>query len=92
MQAVSRRRFLLSTAILGGAGLALLATRRALAFSLEEGNAETQALYFDHFNNVNRYHAQLVAEITARLKGHPQSEIDAAVAAARCPICGLPIA
>ena len=92
MNAVSRRRFLMSATFLGGAGLALIAARRAFAFSLEQGTAEAQALYFGHFRDIKRYHAELVAELTAKLQGHPQAEIEAAIMAARCPICGLPIA
>ncbi len=96
MNAVSRRRLLMSATLIGGAGLALIAARRAFAFSLEQGSAEAQALYFGHFSDINRYHAELVAELaaelTAKLRGHTQAEIEAAIAAARCPICGLPIA
>jgi len=92
MSAVSRRRFLMSATFIGGAGLALFAARRAFAFSLEQGSAEAQALYFGHFSDIHRYHAELVAELTAKLQGHTQAEIEAALAAARCPICGLPIA
>ncbi len=92
MNAVSRRRLLMSATLIGGAGLALVAARRAFAFSLEQGSAEAQALYFGHFSDINRYHAELVAELTAKLQGHTQAEIEAAIAAARCPICGLPIA
>ena len=70
MNPLSRRRFLMSATAIGGAGVAVLASSRAFAFSLEEGNAETQALYFGHFNDIKLYHAKLMAELTARLKGH----------------------
>jgi len=92
MAAMSRRRFLMSATSIGSAALVLFAVPRAFAFTLEQGNAEMQALYIGHFNDVKLYHTKLLAELEAKLKGHPQSEIDAAVAAARCPICGLPIA
>jgi len=92
MNAMSRRRFLMSATFIGGAGLAMFAAPRAFAFTLEEGNAETQALYLNHFNNIKLYHARLLAELTAKLQGHPRAEIEAVLAAALCPICGLPIA
>lgn len=92
MQPMSRRRFLLSATMIGGAGLFLLAAPRAFAFSIEEGNAEAEKLYFGHCSASNQYHAELVAELTAKLQGHSQSEIEAAITAFRCPICGCPIA
>jgi len=92
MNPASRRRFLMSATVIGGAGVAVLAASRAFAFSLEQGNAEMQSLYFDHCSADNQYHAELVAELAAKLRGHPQAEIEAALATARCPICGCPIA
>ena len=92
MNAMSRRRFLMSATFVGGAGVATFAASRAFAFSLEQANAETQALYLGHCSANNQYHAELVAELTAKLQGHSQSEIEAALAVARCPICGCPIA
>ncbi len=92
MNAVSRRRFLMSATFIGGAGLALFAARRAFAFSLEPGSAQAESLYFGHCSANNQYHAELVAELTAKLQGHSQAEIEAALATARCPICGCPIA
>ena len=92
MNVVSRRRFLMSATVIGGAGLALFAAPRAFALSLEEGNAETQSLYLGHCSANNQYHAELVAELTAKLKGHTPAEIEAALVAFRCPICGCPIA
>jgi len=89
---VSRRRFLRSATAIGGGGVAVFAASSAFAFSLEEGNAEALALYAGHCSANNQYHAELVAELTAKLKGHTQAEIEAALAAARCPICGCPIA
>ena len=71
----------------------MFAASSAFAFSLEGGNAEALALYAGHCSaNNNQYHTELVAELVAKLKGHTQAEIEAALAAARCPICGCPIA
>jgi hypothetical protein len=72
--------------------LAVSATSRAFAFSLEQGNAETASLYAGHCSANNQYHAELAAELTAKLKGHTPAEIEAALVAFRCPICGCPIA
>ena len=68
------------------------AAPRAFALSLERDNADAESLYFGHCSANNQYHAELVAELTAKLQGHTQAEIEAALAAARCPICGCPIA
>src|SRR5262245_34639517 len=87
MNAMSRRRFLMSATFIGGAGLALFAMPRAFAMSLEQGNAEAESLYSNHCSANNQYHADLVAELTARLQGHSQAEIESALAAFRCPIC-----
>ena len=92
MNVVSRRRFLMSATFIGGAGLAMFAAPRAFALSLEQANADAQSLYFGHCSANNQYHAELVAELTAKLQGHTQAEIEAALVAARCPICGCPIA
>ena len=92
MTSMTKRRFLMSATIIGGAGLAILAARRAFAFSIEQGSAEANALYVGHCNADNQYHAELVAELEARLQGHFRAEIEAAINAFRCPICGCPIA
>jgi hypothetical protein len=92
MNPVNRRRFLMSATSIGGVGLAVSATSRAFAFSLEQGNAETASLYAGHCSANNQYHAELAAELTAKLKGHTPAEIEAALVAFRCPICGCPIA
>jgi hypothetical protein len=92
MNPASRRRFLMSATVIGGAGVAVLAASRAFAFSLEQGNAETVSLYAGHCSADNQYHAELVAELTAKLEGHTPAEIEAALVAFRCPICGCPIA
>jgi hypothetical protein len=92
MNAVSRRRFLMAATSIGGAGLTLFAASRSFAFSLEQGDAEAESLYFGHCSAQNKYHAELVAELTAKLQGHSQAEIEAALVAFRCPLCGCPIA
>ena len=92
MNAVSRRRFLMSGTFIGGAGLALLVARRASALSLEKTDAQAASLYAGHCSANNQYHAELVAELTAKLQGHTPAEIEAALVAFRCPICGCPIA
>jgi hypothetical protein len=92
MNVVSRRRFMMSATFIGGAGLAMFAARRAFALSLEQANADAQLLYFGHCSANNQYHAELVAELTAKMQGHTPAEIEAALVAFRCPICGCPIA
>lgn len=92
MTAVSRRQFLMSATFIGGAALAVAAAPRAFAFSIEQGSAEANALYVGHCSANNQYHAELVAEVTAKLQGHSRAEIEAAINAFRCPICGCPIA
>ena len=82
----------MSATVIGGASVALFAGSRAFAFSLEEGNAEALALYAGHCSANNQFHAELVAELTAKLQGHSPAEIEAAINAFRCPICGCPIA
>lgn len=91
--ASSRRRFLLSTAVLGLAGVTASASR-ALAFSVEQTNVDTEALAMSACQvagRPNAYHQQLIAQITAALQGRPQPEINAQLAAATCPLCGCPI-
>jgi hypothetical protein len=90
MHPLSRRRWLLSAT--GIAGVGALASKAAFAFSLQSGNAEVDALVGNRCSAQNPYHAQLVADLVAKLKGHSQAEIEAALATARCPICGCPIA
>jgi hypothetical protein len=92
MNTLNRRQFLMSATFIVGAGLALIAARRAFAFSIEEGSAEANALYVGHCSANNQYHAELVAELTAKLQGHSRAEIESAINAFRCPICGCPIA
>ena len=89
--ALGRRRFLLSTAVIGAAGV-MAGASKAVALSVEPMDAKTEALYLSACQAPpNSYHQQLIADITAALKGQPQAEIDAQLAAAICPICGCPI-
>ena len=92
MTSVERRRFLKSTAVIGGVGIGLLAGSRAFGFSVEEPGADVEGLILNHCKANNVYHEELVAELAAKLKGHPEAEIRAALAATVCPICGCPIA
>jgi hypothetical protein len=82
----------MSATFIGGAALAVFAVPRAFAFSIEQGGAEANALYLGHCSVNNQYHAELVAELTAKLQGHSQAEIEAAISTFRCPLCGCPIA
>jgi hypothetical protein len=88
MIATARRRFLASSAIFGAT---VLTTAKAMAFSLDSGNAEAEKLYLSACTAQNSYHQQLLAEVTAKLSGKPQQEIDATMAALKCPFCGCPI-
>jgi len=87
---VGRRRFLLSSAILGAAGMAAGASS-ALAFSVEPMDVKTEALALSACQapgSINPYHRQLLADVMAALQGKPQTEIDAQVATLTCPLCG----
>jgi hypothetical protein len=86
----TRRRFLASTG-LGFAGLGLLAgTRPALAFSQQPMNAAEHKAYLGACGAADDpYHAELVRRAEAELKEHlSDSEVQQAIAAMRCPICG----
>ena len=90
---LSRRRFLLSSAVLGVAGM-MVGASRALAFSVEQMSVEVEALALSACRAAgapNSYHQQLIADITAALQGKPQPEINSRLAAAICPICGCRI-
>lgn len=90
---LSRRRFLLSSVVLGATGLSVGAGN-AWAFSEEPMDVKTEALAYSACQapgRPNAYHLQLLADIAAALQGKPQTEIDARMAAAVCPICGCPI-
>jgi hypothetical protein len=84
----ARRRFLASTA-LTGIGL-VAAARTGHAFSRQPMNVEEHKAYQNACTGAaDPYHAQLVAEAQAELDGRMSAaEIEQAVAALRCPICG----
>jgi len=92
MSSVSRRRFLSTTALSGlGAGAALLAGRSAAAFTEKPMDAETHKLFANACGGAGAtaYHQELLAEAKARLPtGIGDTEIEAAMAALTCPICG----
>jgi hypothetical protein len=90
---MTRRGFLASTALTGGLA-ALAAPRGAAAFSTTKGSVEAQQLYLQRCNAADgTYHHQLVADIKAQLQGQAtDQQIETAIAAAVCPVCGCPIA
>ncbi|MGH7124429.1 MAG: hypothetical protein ACREFI_08665 [Stellaceae bacterium] len=92
MSFVSRRRFLSTTALTGlGAGAALLAGKPAAAFTEKPMDAETHKLYANACGGpeAKTYHQQLLVEAKAQLpSGISDAEIEAALAALTCPICG----
>jgi hypothetical protein len=94
---MTRRGFLASTALTGaltGAFATLATSRGAAAFSATKGSVEAQQLYLQRCSATDgTYHHQLVADIKAQLQGQATDEqIEAAIAAAVCPVCGCPIA
>lgn len=91
--AVNRRRFLLASAILGATGM-VAGVSSALAFSVEQMDAKTEALWLSACQApglINPYHRQLVADVMAALQGKPQAEIDAQISTLSCPLCGCSI-
>jgi hypothetical protein len=92
MSSVSRRRFLFTTALTGlGAGAALLASKPAAGFTQKPMDAETHKLYANACGGpeANAYHQELLAEAKAQLpSGISDAEIEAAITALTCPICG----
>lgn len=91
--AVNRRRFLLTSAILGATGM-VAGVSSALAFSVEQMDAKTEALWLSACQApglINPYHRQLLADVMAALQGKPQAEIDAQIATLSCPLCGCSI-
>jgi hypothetical protein len=87
----ARRRFLSSTA-LGGLGL-LVGVGTARAFTEQPMNAATHKLYADRCKLANDgYHEELLADERKRL-GPTMSgqQLEQALAALRCPICGCPL-
>jgi len=87
----ARRRFLSSTA-LGGLGL-LAGAQAAWAFTEQPMNAATHKLYADRCRLANDgYHEQLAAAERTRLGATmSEAQIETALAALRCPICGCPL-
>jgi len=90
---VSRRRFLASSALAGaGAGALLLPGRPAnAALKLTPMDAETHASYKNACGGpeVRAYHEQLLEEARAKLAGTmSEKDLDAALLALTCPICG----
>ena len=96
MSPVSRRRFLSTTALSGlGAGAALLAARPATAFTQKPMDAETHKLYANACGapEAKAYHQQLLDEAKAQLpSGTSDADIEAALSALTCPICGCRLA
>ena len=92
MSSLSRRRFLSTTALTGlGAGAALLTGKRAAAFTQKPMDAETHKLYANACGGpeAKAYHQELLAEARAQLpSGINDAEIEAAISALTCPICG----
>ena len=96
MSSFSRRRFL-STAALAGAsaGAVLFAGKPAAAFAQKPMDAETHKLYASACGNPDAtgYHQQLLAEAKAQLPSTvADAEIEAAMAALTCPVCGCRLA
>lgn len=92
-RSVSRRRFLTSSALAGaGVGALLLPGGPAnAALKLSPMDAETHASYKNACGGpeVRAYHDQLLAEARTKLAGTMSAkDLDAALAALTCPICG----
>jgi hypothetical protein len=89
---LTRRRFLSTTALAGaGAGAVLLAGKPAAAFTQKPMDAETHKLYASACGgpDAKPYHQELLVEAKAKLPGGiSDAEIEAAMAALTCPICG----
>ncbi len=96
MSSLSRRRFLSTSALAGAAsGALLLAGKPAAAFTEKPMDAETHKLYANACGGpeAKAYHRQLLAEAKAQLpSGTSDAEIEAAMAALTCPICGCRLA
>jgi hypothetical protein len=84
----ARRRFLGSTA-LAGIGI-LLGSRAARAFTQQKMDPAVHKAYLNGCTNAaDPYHAGLVQQAEAEMKGRmSDAQIQAAIAAMRCPICG----
>jgi hypothetical protein len=88
--AAGRRRFLATTAL---GGLGVLAARTAAAFTEQKMPAALHKELADRCSGVaDPYHERLAAEAAAGLKGTmSDAEIQKAIAAIRCPICGCAV-
>ncbi|HYC14122.1 MAG TPA: hypothetical protein VEC75_07725 [Stellaceae bacterium] len=92
-RSVSRRRFLGSSALAGiGAGAFVFAAGQAqAALKLSPMDAETHTAYRNACGGpeVRAYHDQLLEEARTKLAGTmSEKDLDAALAALTCPICG----
>ena len=92
MSSLTRRRFLSTTGLAGaGAGAALLTGKAASAFTQKPMDAETHKLYANACGgpDAKAYHQQILAEAEAQLpSGISDAEIETAMAALTCPVCG----
>ena len=91
MSSLTRRRFLSTTGLAGaGAGAALLTGKAAAAFTQKPMDAETHKLYANACGGgASAYHQQLLTEARAQLpSGITDAEIETAMAALTCPVCG----
>jgi len=92
MSSLTRRRFLSTTGLAGaGAGAALLTGKAAAAFTQKPMDAETHKLYANACGgpDAKAYHQQILAEAKAKLpSGISDTEIESAMAALTCPVCG----
>ena len=93
---LSRRRFLSTSALSGlGAGAAMLAGKSAAAFTQKPMDAETHKLYANACGGpeAKAYHQQLLTEAKAQLpSGISEAEVETALAALTCPVCGCKLA
>jgi hypothetical protein len=92
---ISRRDLLTTTSLAGFGGFAALLalSRPAGALTVHEMQGQTRELYLSACGSKDGgYHRQLVAEIRQRLEGRvTEAEIEAAIAATTCPVCGCPL-
>jgi hypothetical protein len=83
---LTRRRFLASTAVIG---LVALVPGLARAFSLETADPDAERLYLTACGGQDaETHRRIVAELRQELAGKSEAEVEAAIAAATCPVCG----
>jgi len=92
-RSVSRRRFFTTSALAGvGVGALLLPGRQAAAaLKLSPMDAETHAAYKNACGGpeVRAYHDQLLADARAKYAGTmSDKDLEAALSALTCPICG----